>query len=146
MLDYSKRLAEVDEVLNHLDKKYLDKIPIDVRQAITSQKDPEHLWKYDITKTLKEQDLSRDTVIILTYLNREYLLDDEGRQKLEKILESNEQKYNSTLVDYNFDKIFKDMSESKETNETSCEEGILEVRQSESLFKKILNGIKKIFK
>ena len=146
MLDYSKRLAEVDEVLNHLDKKYLDKIPIDVRQAIISQKDPEHLWKYDTTKALKEQNLSRDTIIILTYLNKEYLLDDEERKKLEKILESNEQKYNATLPDYNFDEIFKDMSEPKETNETSCEEGILEVRQSESLFKKILNGIKKIFK
>lgn len=146
MLDYSKRLAEVDEVLNHLDKKYLDKIPTDVRQAITSQKDPEYLWKYDTTKALKEQNLSRDTIIILTYLNKEYLLDDEGRKKLEKILESNEQKYNATLVDYNFDEIFKDMSASKETNETSSEEGILEVRQNENLFKKFVNKIKEVFK
>ena len=73
-------------------------------------------------------------------------MDDEGRKKLEKILESNEQKYNATLVDYNFDEIFKDMSASKETNETSSEEGILEVRQNENLFKKFVNKIKEVFK
>ena len=55
MVDYNKRLVEVDEILNYLSNEDLLKIPEDVRQAIKDNKDKEYIWKYDISKELKEQ-------------------------------------------------------------------------------------------
>jgi len=64
--DYNKRLVEVDEVLNYLSDEDLLKIPEDIRQAIKENKDKEYVWKYDVTKELKDQKLNRDTIIILS--------------------------------------------------------------------------------
>ena len=84
-MDYKKRLVEVDEILNHLSKEDLLKIPEEVRQLIKKNKDRYYTWKYDETKELKDQDVSRDTIAILSYLNMEYLLNDEQKKLMEEI-------------------------------------------------------------
>ena len=71
MIDYNKRLVEVDEILKYLSNEDLVKIPEDVRQAIKDNKDKEYIWKYDISKELKDQGLCKDTIILLSYLNME---------------------------------------------------------------------------
>ena len=42
-------------------------------------KDKEYFWKYDEKKPLKEQDVSRDTIAFLSYLNMEYLLNEKQK-------------------------------------------------------------------
>lgn len=79
MVDYNKRLVEVDEILNYLSEEDLLKIPEEVRNTIKENKDKEYVWKYDVSKELKEQNLSRDTIILLSYLNMEYLLNEEQK-------------------------------------------------------------------
>ena len=83
MIDYNKRLVEVDEILNYLSEEDFLKIPEDVRNTIKENMDKQYVWKYDETKNLKEQNLNRDTIIILSYLNMEYLLNDEQKYYLE---------------------------------------------------------------
>jgi hypothetical protein len=51
MIDYAKRLVEVDEILKQFPSKELAKIPEDIRQAITQEKDMEYVWKYDKIKS-----------------------------------------------------------------------------------------------
>lgn len=92
MVDYNKRLVEVDEVLNHLSKENLDKIPEEIKNLIKENKDKDYVWHYDETKSLKDQNLNRDTIAFLSYLNMEYLLNDEQRRLMERIHEYNEQK------------------------------------------------------
>ena len=77
MIDYNKRLVEVDEILNYLAQDDLMKIPEKVRNAIKENKDKEYFWKYDESKALKDQEVSRDTIAFLSYLNMEYLLNEE---------------------------------------------------------------------
>ena len=74
MVDYNKRLVEVDEVLNHLYIEDLEKIPEEIRNFIKENKDKNYVWQYDETKTLSKQGLNRDTIASLSYLNMEYLL------------------------------------------------------------------------
>ena len=64
MIGYKKRLVEVDEVLDHLSEENLSKIPLEIRQAIKENKDKNYVWKYDETKELKDQGLSKDTIAI----------------------------------------------------------------------------------
>lgn len=74
MVDYNKRLVEVDVILNHLSESDYNKIPEDVLQLIKDNMDKEYTWVFDESKPLKEQNVSRDTIAFLSYINMEYLL------------------------------------------------------------------------
>lgn len=50
MIDYNKRLVEVDEILNHLSKEDYNKIPEIIKKSINDNKDKEYFWKYDTNK------------------------------------------------------------------------------------------------
>ena len=74
MVDYNKRLVEVDEILEYFSEEDLIKIPDEVRKEIRDNMDEEYYWEYYETKSLKDQDVSKDTITILAYLNMEYLI------------------------------------------------------------------------
>lgn len=145
MIDYNKRLVEVDEVLNYLSEENLNKIPEDIRNLIKENKDKEYIWKYDETKELKDQNLSRDTIAILSYLNMEYLLNEEQKRIMEEIHELNEKKQEQEKREkYNPDNMFKNqtltVNEEKNTQEVSM------ISYEENIFVKIKNFIFKLFK
>lgn len=144
MLEYDKRLVEVDEVLNYLSKDNLNKIPEDVRQAIKVNKNKEYVWKYDETKPLKEQNLNRDTIIILSYLNMEYLLNEEQKALMEQIFEQNEKKANEEKRNqFKYDDLFKKENDSKTSN--SENENIQIVEYKENFFTKFKRFILSLF-
>lgn len=90
MEEINKRLAEVDYILKKLDNKYINKIPQEVWDYITENKDKNYVFKYDDDKTLAEQNLSIDTISILTYINMEYLLEEEAKRELLTLLKNDE--------------------------------------------------------
>ena len=85
-------LVEVDSVLYHLDPNELKKIPSEVRDAINEFKSLEYVWFYDESKPLLEQNLRRESIAMLSYLNTEYLLDEEQRKLMDQIHIVNEYK------------------------------------------------------
>ena len=91
-MEYEKCLVEVDEVLNHLSKEELNKIPEDVLKNIKKHKDKEYMWKYDESKRLEEQTFDRNTIAILSYINMEYLLSKEQKVLMEELHRFNEKK------------------------------------------------------
>lgn len=107
-MEYAKCLVEVDEVLKYLNPEELVKIPVNVRKAISDNKDKNYDWEYDVSKKLEDQNLNRKSIAILSYLNMEYLLNDEQRKLMEQIHKLNEQKQEEEKkVRYNPDNIFK---------------------------------------
>lgn len=148
MVDYNKRLVEVDEVLNYLSEEDLQKIPEDIREAIKENKDKEYVWEYDDTKELKDQGLSRDTIIILSYLNMEYLLNEKQKQLMQQIHELNEiNAEEKKAKQYSADDLFK-----KRKSEEEKKEDIEQIEQTslvvykESFLIKMINKIKSFFK
>ena len=69
-MEYEKCLVELDEILNHLRKEDLIKIPYEIRNAIKAQKDNTYKWTYNEAKNLNEQDMNRKTIAMLSYLNK----------------------------------------------------------------------------
>lgn len=144
MVDYEKRLVEVDEVLNYLSEENLNKIPEDIRNLIKENKDKNYTWKFDEKKELKEQNLSKDTIIILSYLNIEYLLNEEQKKLMEQIYELNEKKQIEERKEkYKVDEIFKNkettnqqINEIKDIQEQSI------IKYNENVFKRIIKKIK----
>ena len=92
MVDYKKRLVEVDEILNHLSEEEYNKIPKELIQAIKENKDSNYHWEYDEEKALKDQGLSRDTIVLISYINMEYLLNENQKEYIEYVHKKNGKK------------------------------------------------------
>ena len=148
MVDYNKRLVEVDEILNYLSEEDLMKIPEDVRQLIKENKDKEYTWQYDETKPLKDQNVSRDTIAFLSYLNMEYLLNEKQKQYMKQLHELNEKKLEEEKAEkYKTDDLFKrNKMQQEERIETEQVQEQALVEYKESLFAKIVNKIKSFFR
>lgn len=144
MIDYNKRLVEVSEILNHLKKSDYDKIPKEVIDIIEKNKDKEYIWKYDETKDLKNQNVSKDTIAILSYINMQYLLNEEQRKFAQEIFNENQKKLENLKKDkYNSDNLFKDKQINLDTSKTS---ELSISKYKESIFTKIKNWLKQIKK
>ena len=94
-------LVEVDSVLCRLNQKELKKIPAEVRDAINECKSLEYVWMYDDTKPLLEQNLRRESIALLSYLNITYLLNDEQRKLMDEIHIVNEYKNEKNNIEEN---------------------------------------------
>lgn len=108
MIDYKKRLVEVDEIIKNMPKEDFDKIPNDLISIIRKNKDSNYVWKYDKSKKLADQNLSKDTIAILAYINTEFILENEQRMLMRNIHYFNEMK-NEELKKkkFNLENIFK---------------------------------------
>lgn len=117
LIEYEKCLVEVDEVLNHLCEEDLKKIPEDILKSIKEHKDKEYTWKYDESKELKEQKFSRNTVVILSYINMEYLLNKDQKDLMEKLHELNEQNFTNEIQEkYDSKDLFKNKTDTNGEN------------------------------
>ena len=156
-MEYSKCLVQVDEILNYLNPEELKKIPENVRKTIKDNKDKNYEWKYYEGKKLEEQNLNRKSIAILSYLNMEYLLNDEQRKLMEQIHRVNEQKQEEEKrKQYNPENIFENKSNIKEdktvqvasnesTSKESKESKNLAMTKKDRWYNKIKLYIKSLF-
>lgn len=137
-----KCLVELDEVLKQLDEKELEKIPSEIRKAISEKKDKEYKWQYDETKELNEQNLHRQTIAMLAYLNMEYLLNEEQKELMKQIHKHNEEKEEQRKCEtYNKYDMFKNNIKYNKPEEVA----LVEIK-NEKWYEKIVSFIKNIFK
>lgn len=101
-MEDEKCLVQVYEILNHLEDDEIEKIPERVINSIFERKDKNYIWLYDETKPLNEQALDRKTIAILSYINIEYLLNEEQKAYIKKIHESNEKKLFPKIGTFDF--------------------------------------------
>lgn len=141
MEEINKRLVEVECILKMLDNKYITKIPQEVWNYIDENKDKDYIFKYDNNRTLNEQNLNIDTISILTYINIEYLLEDDEKRELltllrnDKIIAEQDKRKK-----YNPDDLFNNKKlESKE------EVSLIEIK-IEKWYEKLFSFLKNMFK
>ena len=108
MIDYKKRFVEIDEIIKNMPKEEFDKIPNDLISIIRKNKDSNYVWKYDKSKKLADQNLSKDTIAILAYINTEFILENEQRMLMRNIHYFNEMKNEGLKKKkFNLENIFK---------------------------------------
>ena len=134
MIEINKRFTEVMEVLNHLDSKYYNMIPSDVISLIENNKDQDYMWKYDETKDLINQNLPRDTIVILSMINTNYLLNPDQQEYFIKL-----HKYNQTKVE---EEKLSHMSNNEETTEDNKDKQMIVVKKS--FINTIINKLKSL--
>ena len=142
-MEYAKCLVELDEVLYNLSDEDLNKIPEDIRDSIKEQKDKTYTWKYDKSKTLNEQKIDRKTIAMLSYLNMEYLLNEEQKELMKKFHKSNEEKLEKIKQNkYKSEDIFKNSYEVKERENVA----LIEVKKEKNFIQKLIAKLKLLFK
>ena len=86
--------SEIDEFLGLLSIEQRDMIPKRIRELFCQEKDKEYFKEIDPTIPIKEQNLKKETLAIIAYLNLEYWCkDEEEKQRLREIYAKNEEKY-----------------------------------------------------
>ena len=141
--------SEVTEIINLLDEDDRKKIPLNLRKYFEKKRDKKYNKTIDLSVSMKEQGLKRETIAIIAMLNLNYICNDKSeREKLQKKYGENEKKYQDELSKkYNIKDIFKNSIEEKndEDLENLQEEKALIVKK-EKFLSKVIRFLKKIFK
>ena len=137
MEEVNKRFVEVYEILKQMPTESVMKIPEDIRNYIRDNRDEEYIWNYDKTKDFKNQNINEDTLVMLAYLNTEYMLDEKQKKLMKQIYKINQQKLEKEKGEkYNPDSLFKKSNNKEENRITEYKEG---------LFAKIKRMFKNLF-
>ena len=157
-MEDKKCLVELDEILNQLNKEELSKIPVDIRNAITEKKDKQYIWRYDKSKKLEDQNINRKTIAMLSYLNMEYLLNEEQKLVMKKLHRINEAKQEEEKrKKYNPENLFKkdsnkidksaqeDEFENKNKTTENYENKQMIITSKDKWYKKVIKQIFKIW-
>lgn len=137
-MEYKKCLVELDEILKYLSQEDLAKIPEEIRKAIKEKKDMQYNWEYDESKELKDQNINRKTIAMLSYLNMEYLLNKEQKRFLEELHMANENKNEKEKAKkYGINNIF---------NNNVKEETALQEIKEKKWYENLLSFLKKIIR
>ena len=139
---YAKAYVEVLEILNHLPAEEYLKIPKEKIEFFNQNKNSQYTFKINPDIDLSEQNLLKETEIVMVILFRDYFASEKQKEILDNLLKQNyEKKENEKYNKYNPDNIFKNkiqpIANSKET-------ALVELKK-ETWYKKILNYFRNLF-
>jgi hypothetical protein len=140
MEELSQRLVEVECVLNKMNEQNIKKIPQEFWEFLNKNKDINYNFKYDDSKSITENNLHIDTISLLTYINMNFLLDDEAKKEMISLLNEDEIiAEEQRRKQYNPDSIFKNRID-KHIEQTS--ENVNMIEYKESVFQKIISKLR----
>ena len=134
--------AEIDEILNLLEDDYREKVQKKVRDFFKEEKMKDYHPEIDIEKPLIEQNLKRETMVLLAILNLNYWCENEKeKQRFLNELDKNEEEKKELEEKYNPDNLFK----KKQDESTENNLQIIEYKKP-NFIQILLTKIKKILK
>ena len=95
--DFNEGITETLDILNHMDRKYVDKIPVKFMEFLEENKSTEYVSKLDHSKKLSELELKETTKNLLAIIYMKYWCDDDKKKEYRNILNANEIKYQEYL-------------------------------------------------
>ena len=146
LMDNMIAYAEVDAILNLLEDKYKEKVPEKVRTFFKEEKMVDYTPTIDVNIPLIQQNLKRETIVLLAILNITYWCEnEEERQFFVNELAKNEEEKKKLEEKYNPDNLFK--NKQKEIIDENLQTGQeLIIYKETNFISKLLNKIKQLFK
>ena len=143
--------SEVYEILKFIEDEYVNRIPKRIMDFFEEERDKEHKPIINVNIPLDEQNLKRETMVLLAILNYNYWCDSEEEKKeIQKELirnsELKEQEEKEFAEMYNPDNIFKKKNEVKEPITDNSENMQLIELKEQGFIKKLLHKIMSFFK
>ena len=143
-IDLSESISETLDILNHIDKMYVNKIPRNFLKFLEKNKDTNYISKLDHSKKLNEMNLKEKTKNILATIYMNYWCNEQEKEKFLNLLNENEIQRQKDLRDrYNPDNLFKKQEYKTEEKLVMEENAMIEYK--ETIFQKFINKIKSVF-
>ena len=132
--------SELYCLLNYFPQSYIDKLPRKLLELIKQNSDSKYIIQVDTNLPLNAQNISQKTKTILMVLKYNYWSTEIEKQHIAEQLYKNEEIYQKELQEpYDPNNLFKN-----KRNTSSTSTAVIEYK--ESIFTKIRNWIKRIFK
>lgn len=143
--------SEVYSVLNTLGDTYIKKIPIKLFNLIKDQKLDKYNPQYNLDLNLKDQNIKKQSLAMIALIHLNYWCESEEEKiELRKIFRTNEENHQKELKEkYNYDNMFKKHITNTETfkeSENIEEKSLVVKEEKHSIFRTIIDKIKKFFK
>ena len=136
---YAKSYTEVLEILKYLPKSDYEKIPKKEIEFYKNNCDKEYQFSINENLPLNEQNISKKTNAVLVSIFKNYIATEIQKEKLKMILKDNLYQDEQIKQDtYDVNNIFPKKEIYEETQSL--------VQYKESIFRKIINKIKNIFR
>ena len=147
-VEYAIAYKEVFEILKYISNADYNKIPKEKIELYKTMQDKNYNFKYDPSKTLDEQNVSKRAKAIIGLLFRDYWATDTQREKILAKQKYERQRIEEEKVqNYQYEDLFKkNRTEIQQAEVKDNVENVSLVEYKESVFTKILNKIKSIFK
>ena len=143
--EYARAYKEVFEILKYIPKEDYNKIPSEKIELYKVMQEKNYNFKYNPSKTLDEQNVSKRAKAIIALLFRDYWATDIQRKK---ILEK--QKYDIQRIEeekkqkYQYKDLFKKEERTIEIKDNT--ESVTLIKYKENVFNRFLNRIRIILK
>ena len=139
---------EVVEVLEYFDEDFLSKIPEGVRKSFQKLSENSTInIEIDKNKSLREQNISKETKDFIAILYYEYIADEDEKKEMVKVWNENEKLYQESLKqNVVVNSIFHDDLSDTQKDMPEEEKKEMVVYQTQNVFQKIISFLKNIFK
>lgn len=133
---------ELYEILSFMDKQSVMKIPINILNTINEQRNPKYQTRIDKNDIFNENNVSKETIDLLCYLDYHYWMDDSKKAEVDRIRKQKFQEDDDKKrKQYNPNDIFKKV-EKEELVENMTSTSLKEYK--ESIFERFRNFIFKL--
>ncbi len=95
--ELSEGISETLDILKHMDKEYIDKIPQKFKDFLEKNKSVNYIPNLDHSKKIDEMNLKNKTKDILAIIYLKYWCNSEKKLEYMKLLNENERKYQEYL-------------------------------------------------
>ena len=144
-IEYSEAAVEVLDILNHINKEEVAKIPQSFIKFLTNISSKSYKAKFNYEQPINGFNLRKQTKELLGFIYITWWCDKEENEKYKNIIHKNNMKREKIKEIYNVNDIFKNKKENKMIkNENVMEKKIVEYNK-ENIFKKYLNKILSLF-
>lgn len=141
--ELSEGITQVLDILEHMDKVYIDKIPKKFREFLEKNKSKSYISNLNHSQEINEMNLKEKTKDILAIIYMNYWCSPQQKSDYISLLNENERKKEEEKREkYNPNNIFKDISKQKENKEDTIEDNVSMTKYKESIFNRIINKIK----
>lgn len=141
---YKMALTEVFEILEYLPNDITSKVPQKLMDFIKKEKDDDYL--VNINQPLNIQDYSKEAIVLLGMIYKDYLCSQEEKNELEKkTIELYKEYEQENAEKYSSNKLFAEDEKIRNfTNTSDLENNVQLAKTNENWFEKIKKFIKKI--
>ena len=145
-IEYSEAIVEVLEILEYSDDNILEKIPKKLIKFWERNKYKTYKPNLDHNKSISEMNLKDKTKSIIGMIYLNYLCNEEETKEISSIINHNEEIYQTELIKkHNSQHLEKVQNKTNTINENTTSTSITTIENKESIFKKIVNRIKRFF-